>query len=278
MEINNGWIRASDGVRLYWKAWIPEKISAGVHLVHGYAEHIDRYQNVVDTLVPAGIAVFGTDHRGHGRSEGQRGHVERMQDYIDDERLFAREIVRDRLAPSPRFLLGHSMGSIISLAYVEQDAEDLAGLVLSGTGARPGQATDSPLNRLLARIGSRLFPRISIKFPLGPDFISRDPAVVRAYIDDPLTYDIITPRLAEQLTTTIIRNAQTAGTLSLPVLMQCGTEDISFSGQRELFEALGSPDKTFRFYEKLKHEVYNELPADRARVLGDLREWLEARL
>jgi len=72
MNTINGTLRARDGTSLYWKAWLPEGTPrAVVHLIHGYAEHIDRYGNVVNELVPAGYAVFGNDHRGHGRSAGR---------------------------------------------------------------------------------------------------------------------------------------------------------------------------------------------------------------
>ena len=95
MNTINGTLRARDGTSLYWKAWLPEGTPrAVVHLIHGYAEHIDRYGNVVNELVPAGYAVFGNDHRGHGRSAGRRGHVKRFQDFIDDERQFFIEVIR----------------------------------------------------------------------------------------------------------------------------------------------------------------------------------------
>lgn len=278
MDVITGRFSAHDGMSLFWKAWLPGgKAKAVIHLIHGYAEHIDRYANVVNVLVPAGYAVFGNDHRGHGRSDGRRGHVNAFQEFVDDEAVFHKEVIRSRLPDVPRFILGHSMGSLIALNYVEQKPEDLTGLVLSGTGSAPG--TDIPKILVLAtKILSALLPSIHVKSPLPPEFISRDPEVVKAYVEDPLVYNVITPRLAHEMNKAVITGAQGARAITVPVLIQLGSLDTAFSGQRELYAMIGSQDKTFKLYEGLKHEVYNELPADRARVLEDLRTWLDAHL
>ncbi len=276
MNVTEGNFKAFDGLNIFWKAWLPEgEPKAVIHLMHGYAEHVDRYTNVFEKLVPAGYAIFGTDHRGHGRSDGQRGYVKCMLDFVRDERQFSQEIIRKQFPGKKYFVLGHSMGSVIALRYVEEDASGVDGLVLSGSGAAPGPATPKYL-QVVARVASVFLPKLSLKSPLPADFISRDPEVVKAYVDDPLTYDVVTPRLGEQLATYTVKNAADAGRVQVPFLLQCGTADTSFSGQKELCDAIGSNDKTFRFYEGLKHEVYNELPEDRKRVLNDLNAWLDA--
>ena len=275
MKTESGNFRAQDGTSIYWKGWVPDNSpKAMVHVMHGYAEHIDRYGNVVNEILPAGYAVFGTDHRGHGKSQGKRGHVKSFQEFIDDERQFRREVIRARFPEIPYFVLGHSMGSLIAMNYVEQNAEDIKGLVLSGTGSQPG--TDIPKILLtLTKILSNLLPAVHVKSPLPPEFISRDMAVVKAYIDDPLVYNVITPRLAHEMNRYVVIGAQNAFKIKIPVLIQLGSMDTAFSGQKELFEMIGAKDKTFKQYEGLKHEVYNELVADRAKVLADLRNWLD---
>ncbi len=169
MKTMNGTITARDGTSLYWKAWLPDNApKAVIHLIHGYAEHVERYGNVVNELVPAGYAVFGNDHRGHGRSQGRRGHVRSFQEFIDDEKQFADEVIRARLPGIPYFVLGHSMGSLIALNYVEQTGNGLTGLVLSGTGSQPG--TDIPkILVTLTGILSRILPAVHVKSPLPPN-------------------------------------------------------------------------------------------------------------
>jgi alpha-beta hydrolase superfamily lysophospholipase len=278
MKTLTGTFAAKDGTSIYWKAWLPDGApKALIHLIHGYAEHIDRYGNVVNELVPAGYAVFGNDHRGHGKSQGRRGHVNSFQEFIDDERQFALEAIKAQFPDSPYFVLGHSMGSLIAMNYVEQYPAGIKGLVLSGTGALPGKDIPKVL-MVITKILSKILPAIHVKSPLPPDFISRDPDVVKAYVDDPLVYDVITPRLAEQMQKYQAIGAGNARRITMPVLIQQGSRDTSFSGQQELLDAIGAADKTFKLYEGLKHEVYNELPADRARVLADLRTWLDSHI
>ena len=278
MKTDSGTFAAKDKTSIYWKGWLPDGApKAVVHVIHGYAEHIDRYGNVTGELLPAGYAVFGTDHRGHGHSDGKRGHVGSFQDFIDDERQLYRDVIRPRFPGIPCFVLGHSMGSLIAMNYVEQNADGIKGLVLSGTGSQPG--TDIPKVLLtVTKILSRILPSVHIKSPLPPEFISRDMDVVKAYVDDPLVYNVITPRLAHEMNRYVVIGAQNASKIKIPTLIQHGSRDTAFSGQQELFEMIGAKDKTFKLYEGLKHEVYNELIADRVRVLADLRSWLDGHL
>lgn len=276
MKTQSGTFTAPDGTSIFWKSWLPDGTpKAVVHVIHGYAEHIDRYTNVVNELLPAGYAVFGNDHRGHGKSQGKRGHVRSFQEYIDDEKQFRREVINAHFPGIPCFVLGHSMGSLIAMNYVEQNADGTKGLVLSGTGSQPG--TDIPkILVVLTKILSKILPAVHVKSPLPPDFISRDKDVVKAYIDDPLVYNVITPRLAYEMNRYVVIGAQNTVKIKIPVLIQLGSKDTAFSGQKELFEMVGAEDKTFKLYEGLKHEVYNELPVDRIKVLADLRSWLDA--
>lgn len=278
MKTQSGNFTAQDGTSIYWKGWTPDKApKAVVHVIHGYAEHIDRYGNVVGELLPAEYAVFGTDHRGHGKSEGKRGHVKSFQEFIDDEKQFWHNIIQTKFPGIPYFVLGHSMGSLIAMNYVEQNAVGMKGLILSGTGSLPGKDIPKILLTII-KILSKILPAVHVKSPLPPEFISRDMDVVKAYIEDPLVYNVITPRLAYEMNRYVVIGAQNSGKIKIPVLIQLGSRDTAFSGQRELFEMIGSTDKTFKLYEGLKHEVYNELAADRAKVLADLKNWLDGHI
>ena len=271
---------AIQNLTICWKCHIPENQppKAVIHVVHGYGEHLGRYRNVIAELLPAGYILCGTDHRGHGLSEGRRGYVDNFMDFVADEKQFRREVIDQQFAGLPCFMLGHSMGSIIALRYALTYPADIKGLVLSGTGARSGSKAASPLLRAFARLASRICPKLPTRFPLKPDFISRDPETIRLYMEDPLVYNVCTPRLAEQMDSFIARNFNEATQLKLPVLMQCGTEDISFEGQPELACAFSSIDKIFHFYKGLRHEPYNELPPDRAKALADLHNWLDSHI
>lgn len=262
-------------VELYWQGWLPPGPATGVVLLcHGLGEHSGRYRNVVDALTPDGWAVYGLDHRGHGLSGGRRVHLDDYADWLADFDAFRRVVVASHPGV-PVFLLGHSMGGQIALAYALDHQDDLRGLVLSA----PALASNAVPRRavpVLMALG-RLAPTLR---PAGIDEtkISKDPAVVADYQADPLVYHG-KPTLG--LSTALFRQfaplVERAGGLRLPVLVQHGALDVLTepAGTFALERASGSPDQTVRIYDGLWHEIYNE--PERARPLGDLREWLAAR-
>lgn len=265
------------GLELYWQAWLPQDIKAFVLLVHGFGEHGGRYSNVVEQLVPVGFALWAIDHKGHGRSQGRRGYVGAFSEYVEDLSRFYREVVDPERGQLPCFLLGHSMGSIIAMNYVAENSGDLSGCILSGTGAASPLSEKKILGAITAML-SKVLPGGSIKFPLPPEFISRDLQVVAAYKDDALVHDRLSFRLAREMALALKAGVRAIQGVNLPILIQCGSEDQSFIGQQELFDGLQTEDKTLKVYPGLKHEVYNELAADRQKVLTDLSAWLESHL
>jgi len=275
MEQRKGKITGLGGLVLHWQAWVPEYLQGAVLIVHGFGEHSGRYANVVQTLIPVGIGVWSVDHRGHGLSQGLPGHVDSFSHYVEDLRTFFTEIVAPQTGKVPMFVVGHSMGSIIAMNYVAKYNDGLSGCILSGTGSATaigGKALD-----FLTSILSRVVPRGRVKFPLPPEFISRDPEVVQEYIDDPLVHDKISFRLAAEMTAAIKTGVLGIQGADLPILLQCGSGDESFVGQQELYDGLLAKDKTLKMYPGLRHEVYNEMEADRKKVLTDLLQWLNSK-
>jgi acylglycerol lipase len=261
------------GVRLYWRGHLPAGDPRGVLLVcHGLGEHSGRYRNVVDALLPDGWAVYGLDHRGHGHSTGRRAHLESYAHWLTDYDTFRRHVAA-RHEGLPLFLLGHSMGGQIALAYALEHPDALRGLVLSAPALASSQvpAAAIPPLRLLSRFGGRLRP-------VGIDVtrISKDPEVVAAYRGDTLVHQG-KPTLG--LMSALLdgfKLVQRAGELRMPVLVQHGSRDelTDPAGTRALDAALCTPDKTVRWYDGLWHEIYNE--PERDAPLADLRAWLDA--
>ena len=281
-------LAAADGVRLFRQRWLPDRGAAAVVAVaHGYGEHGGRHGNLVTALVPAGFAVEVYDLRGHGRSPGLRGHVDRFERYIGDTRRFLEGVAEDHDG-LPLFLLGHSFGGLIASLMAEEPrprrpvapaapAPEPQGVILSSPFL---QLTSPPSRSKLAgaRLLSVLAPARDIGNTLVTSDLSRDGEVVTAYETDPLNHHAATARWAVETLAAQRRALDGAARLSLPLLVVYGSEDAiaAPAAARTLYERAGSPDKTCLCYEGFYHELFNEV--GRERPLADLVSWLRARM
>jgi acylglycerol lipase len=269
-----GYLTGVRNVELYWQGWRPGgRVTGVVLLCHGAFEHSGRYRNVVDALVPDGWAVYGLDLRGHGKSGGQKAHVDSFSDWVEDFDRFTREVTGRHLG-LPVFVLGHSLGGQIALAYALDDPQSLHGLVLSA----PYLAAKLP--RIVQDAGkgaARLLPRVRVPWLVDLGKISKDREVRRGYEKDPLVYrggaTLAMAAIVARQFGSLIEGSRS---LQIPVLIQYGADDkiAEPDGSWNLYHAYGSDDKKITAYPELWHEIYNEPELERQRPLNDLREWL----
>lgn len=274
MNRDDGYLTGVGGVRIFWQCWLPETAARAVVVTaHGASEHSGRYEHVSTRLVADGYAVYAIEHRGHGRSEGTRALIDRLDHAVED--LDALVTLAAAAHPDlPVFLLGHSMGATISLCYATKHQDRLAGLVLSGSLAAL-EATPAA-QRLVARVLSTVTPGLGL-IAIDPNLISRDPAVVTAYVEDPLVHHGKLPaRTVTELAAAIDAFPQAVRSITIPTLVMYGTADALCppAGSQMLEQRLGSEDKTVRAYEGLHHEILNEPEQDD--VLDDVCAWLAA--
>jgi len=260
---------------LYYQSWIPEAPKAALAIVHGFGEHSGRYANLVKYLVPRGCAVYGFDHRGHGRSPGTRGHINAWNEFRDDVRAFL-TIVRRQHPGLPVFLFGHSLGGLIALEYVTRDADGLKGVIASGPLLTPARL--SPIIALIAKVLARVAPNKPLKTGLDASAISRDAAVVKAYQDNPLVHSYGTARLGREIASAQQWTSAHAGDVRLPLFMILGGSDrlVPPEGGRRFFAKVGCPDRKLQEYPGAYHEPHNDFVADQ--VMRDLGQWLDAHL
>lgn len=265
-----------DQKSIYYQAWLPEEEARAVLIiVHGFGEHSGRYKNVVNALESENIAIYGLDHRGHGKSEGKQNHVNRFSDYLQDLTTFE-EIVKSKHPKTPLFLLGHSMGSLIATHFMAEhpDQKRYSSLILSGTGSDFGPGI-SKVTIYLAKILSFIAPKLSLPSNLDPNFISHDEKEVESYKADPLVnYEKITARLGGEMMGRTKKMPQAATNISIPTLIQIGSEDEAFSAEsrQPLADAINNEDKKLIIYDGCRHEVYNEVKKEV--VLDDLKSWI----
>lgn len=275
MQQKEGNFKGIGNFNLYWRCWLPDgKPRAIILVAHGLGEHISRYDNLVNHVVPRGFAVYGLDHEGHGKSEGQRVYVNRFQVYIDDLKMFYDMVHKDN--PGLKiFLLGHSMGGLIATAYTLQHQQELTGLIVSAPLLKAGESVSGG-TIIAARVLSALAPRMGVQ-ALDSTYLSRDKAVVEAYDKDPLVFrGKITARLGSELFSTMAKVEPQMPTITLPVLIMQGSGDklVSHEGSKTLYEKAGSKDKTLKMYDGFYHEIFNE--QERAKVFADLDAWLDS--
>ncbi len=309
MEKTSLTFETTDGLEIYATCWMKndqENPKGIVHIAHGMAEHIDRYDRFAQKLVEENFIVVGNDHRGHGRTGARANQL----GYFADSNGFEK-VVGDMYALTkmmkvqhpniPIILFGHSMGSFLARRYVQKYGEDIACLILSGTGSNPGilgkigkfiakrevkkhgATTASPkLNQLTFGSYNKKFKPKRTDF----DWLTRDEAEVDKYIEDPLCgficsarffYDLLDGLLAIHRKENILNTPK-----ELPIFLLAGEEDPVGNygkGVKEVFELykqVGVKEVSMKLYEGGRHEMLNEI--NRKEVMEDILQWLQSKI
>jgi alpha-beta hydrolase superfamily lysophospholipase len=277
MKHQEGTFKDIRDLNFYYQAWLPEgNVKAVLFLVHGLGEYCGRYTNLVNEFVPRGFAIYGMDHIGHGKSDGEREAIERFDDFCLPLAHYLK-MVKEWQPGKPIFIFGHSLGGLISLYFLLDHQADFKGAILSAPPIKLGDAI-SPMTITIGKLLSALAPKAGI-LALDATAISRDPQVVKAYVEDPLVYHKKTPaRLAGEMLKATEKVTANLGSIHLPFLVVQGSGDklVDPGGATMLYEQAGSVDKTKKIYEGFYHEVHNE--PQRALEFKDLEDWLSAHL
>lgn len=266
-----------DGLTLRRLVWLPDDGPRGLVVIsHGLGEHIGRYEHVAAALVEDGWGVTGADHRGHGRSEGLRGHVDGMS-RMGDDLLRVLTTFRAEHPDQPVALWAHSMGGLVALQMnLDHPDHGLTGLVLSNpllaTAFTPPRAKVA-VGRLIARV----LPRLRLANELDPNLVSRDPEEVRKYTTDPLVHSLISTRAFTSLEAAEAAVLAAPQAIVTPTLWLLGGSDgIVSAPTSQAFAARLPPEiTTVRAWPDGYHEPHNDLHRDE--VISTARQWLGER-
>ena len=274
MRHSEGSFSTAEGLTIYHQSWLPAvEPRAVVMLLHGLGEHSGRYAHVAEALTGAGYGVHALDLRGHGKSHGKRAYVRSYAEYMSDIQQF-RELVEAEHPGLALVVLGHSMGGNLALGHVLDHPNGVRGLALTGPALVPGKSL-SPLKLRLAKLLGKIAPGVRPE-ALSADAISRDPAVVKAYRDDPLVYTgKISAGVAAALLNSMDGFPGRHAELVLPLLVMHGTDDklTEIAGTRALESGAVNATVTSHYYDGLYHEVFNE--PEQQKVIADLIAWLD---
>lgn len=264
----------ADGLALHQQHWPHPAPRDHVLVVHGLGEHLGRYERLAQDLVAAGYAVTAYDQRGHGRSPGGRGAIPTPEALLDD-------LSRAIDACRPGVLLGHSMGGLVAARFVAESLADrpaawsrpVRRLVLSSPALDAGLGLPQ---RLLLGLMERVAPSVPLGNGLDPAWVCSDPAVVRAYIDDPLVHDRITARLVRFIVDGGERVRALAPRWATPTLLMWAGADrcVNPRGSQALADTAPAAVLSHRLWPTMAHEIFNE--PERRQVVEHLVHHLQA--
>jgi alpha-beta hydrolase superfamily lysophospholipase len=272
----------AQGVTIHYYTWKAPKPRAVVQLAHGLGEYASRYETLAQFLVANGISVYANDHRGHGETglEQWNGDLSKLgkpgigglRAEVADLHQFT-GIIAAANPGIPLAYLGHSWGSLLGQMLINDHAADFDAVVLTGTAFRvPGQMNAGQLNAKHKHLGTT-----------GYEWLSRDPNLSQAFLDDELTFYADTLKLFGLIDgLRLFGKPSTPLGKDVPVLIMIGSED-PLGGEvsvRKLADALVRrgelTDVEVVVYTGARHEVFNE--TNQAEVRADLLAWLQGRL
>jgi len=269
-------IITKDRLKLYGREWKPDhEVKAVVCLVHGLGEHCGRYGHVGEAFNRAGYALMACDLRGHGKSEGPRGHAPGYAVLMQDVSLLL-EAAKECYPNLSCFLYGHSLGGSLAIHYVLHKRPKLPGVIASSPLLRLAYAPPRWKNTVLHTMHALRINR-SIPSGLDENGLSRDTRLVDANRNDPLTHNRITACLAEDMFRTGEWNLAHAADFPCPLLLMHGTADriTSVQASREFYDC--TKDRcTLKLWEGLYHELHNE--PEQHQVLTYVTDWLDSHI
>jgi len=269
---DTGTFAGAGGVEIHWQAWTPESPRAVVLLAHGYGEHVGRYGHVVEHFVERDFAVVGLDHRGHGRSRGQRGHCRDFRELTADLKTLA-DVAGSRWPGLPQVLLGHSMGGLIGVLFLAEHPDTVVAAAVTAPALRVPPQAPAWVMRAVAGVG-RVLSRIPLRSNVDESALSHDPAVGAAYVADPLVHRRATTGFFRAFGVAQTRAFADSYLLRTPLLVLQGDADrvVVPAGAPELDALLTRPHELVMlagYY----HEILNEPPPERARALAAIDAW-----
>lgn len=272
-------LATADGLSLHTRHWPAGGPPRGqVLIVHGLGEHGGRYAHVAEALAAAGWAVTAYDHRGHGHSAGATGDLGTVDSLLRDLATVL-DAARAR-APGPLVLLGHSLGGLVAARFVAESlqprpaawARPVDALVLSSPALEAGM---NAVQKALLAVVPRVLPHLRVGNGLKPEWISRDPAVVKAYVDDPLVHDRISGLLGRFIAEAGPQVLGLAAQWRVPTLLMWAGADrcVDPSGSARFAAQAPAAVVSHRAWPGLAHEIFNE--PERAEVIAELQRWLD---
>lgn len=259
--------RSDDGTKLRLARW-NEEGERDILLIHGLAEHLGRYEHIGEFFAQKGWRVTALELRGHGESEGQRGHTPSWMQYCEDVQAAMGTVGREMS------IVAHSMGGLVALWSLMHPLTPKVRSIVTSNPLLGLFGPEPTLKIFLGKIASRLAPRLQIPTELDPNNISRDPKIVTAYIDDPLVFEGVSARWAAEMLKAQKAVMEYAPKYTIPLNMLIGEQDkiCDPDTNKEFVKTYGGEVKT-NIYNPCFHELFNE--PEKFEILAEVEKWLQ---
>jgi acylglycerol lipase len=276
VDITVKYARLPNGLVYHYQHWIPQDPIALVVIVHGLGDHIGRFGKLVQRLTAEGLACALYDQRGHGRSQGRRGHVERFMDWVDDLASFVHFSASMVPEGLPAFILGHSLGGLIGINYLLVHALPIDGMVAVAPALRPTVRVPAWKIKWYARL-ARFFPEVAVANGIRFSDITNDPDAVAALAKDPLFHQRLTLWGGLEILRNLERLHEYPHRIHVPMLVLTGSEDrvVDPRETERFFEQLASEDKQYRCYPGMYHDLFHDVGG--GEVLDEIALWIADR-
>lgn len=274
---SHGYMEGVGRLRLHYRTLEVEDPQGALLVAHGLFEHSRRYEELAGFMADHGLSTFMLDLRGHGNSEGRRGHARSFDVLLQDLDRFRREVQGLVSLNVPLFLIGHSLGGLIALRYLEEYDPAFRAAVITS----PWLGTVMPAPRwqiIAASVLNHILPAFPFRVRLDPNDLTRDPDRVADYREDPQIHSTLTPRLFAEISSAIELALRRGERISVPVLFLLAGDDRIVNAERSLSfaRALPSDRIDIELMEGHYHEVLQE--PDRTATMGLIRDWIEDRV
>ncbi|MFN8209217.1 MAG: alpha/beta hydrolase [Bacteroidales bacterium] len=265
--------KSSDGLDLFVCLWEPEeKPLAVINMVHGLGEHSGRYVQWAANFVKEGYAFLAFDYRGHGKSQGKRGHVENYGKLLDDIDIML--VGSRRLFPDiPSILYGHSLGGNLVINYVQKGSDKPDALIVTSPFLKHSKEPPA-LTRLAGKLILRIWPSFTMGNGLHSTDLSHNAEVSGLYKNDPLVHNQISPSLYFGMREAGEKALNSSAGIGIPILLMHGSGDkiTSWKASAE-FAGKYNENTTFRLWDGLFHELHNEPSA--GEIFAFTLHWLK---
>ena len=263
------------GLKIATRSLQPEgKPRAVMILVHGFNAHSGYMEWPAEQFTANGFASYALDHRGRGKSEGERFYVEEFKDYLADLDTLV-NIARSENPGLPVYMIGHSAGGVIATSYTYEHQDEISGLICHSFAFDVGLPH---LVQLALEGVGKLLPHVHV-FSLNNADFSRDPVAVERMNNDPLIHKESQPaETARVMLLAADALREHMPNFKVPVLIIHGSLDKATrpAGSQYFYDHAGSTDKTLKIYEGHFHDLLADV--DKEKVMSDILAWLDERV